>query len=226
VAFLFVCFFANAQQDTTKVKNDSSASFLPTYVKVGVDIFPLAHELFGSDASYLEVVGEMDFKFILLNVELGTVDYSVLNEDYFSYSAKGNYSRFGVDLNVIPNDINNNEISFGARIGMSKFEQGYAFNTTNFMDTAEVKGNGWPLAELNYRKRGVGATWLELTNSVSVKIFKGLYLGYTIRLKMKPTVTNVGTATPYYIPGFGKNHNTSQWGFNYYVYYVLPFRKK
>ena len=31
---------------------------------------------------------------------------------------------------------------------------------------------------------------------------------------------------PYYIPGFGKNVKTAGFGFNYYVSYRLPFRKK
>jgi hypothetical protein len=61
---------------------------------------------------------------------------------------------------------------------------------------------------------------------LKVRVFKQLYLGFTARFKLALSISGDGNLRPYYVPGFGKNIGSSAWGFSYYVFYRLPFRKK
>ena len=65
-----------------------------------------------------------------------------------------------------------------------------------------------------------------MVSGLKIRVVKQLYLGFTIRYKLFMSVKNVEEFKPYYVPGFGKNISTSAFGFNYYVTYRLPFRKK
>ena len=57
-------------------------------------------------------------------------------------------------------------------------------------------------------------------------VVKQLCMGFTVRYKLLMKTGGSSKLRPYYVPGFGKNIGTSAFGFNYYISYRLPFRKK
>ena len=65
-----------------------------------------------------------------------------------------------------------------------------------------------------------------MVTGLKIRVVKQLYLGFTLRYKLFMSTSGAEDLRPYYIPGFGKNIGTSAFGFNYYVSYRLPFRKK
>jgi hypothetical protein len=50
-------------------------------------------------------------------------------------------------------------------------------------------------------------------------------MGYTARMKFAPGVKGGGALVPYDIPGYGLAAKAPYWGFNYQLFWRIPFRK-
>ena len=68
----------------------------------------------------------------------------------------------------------------------------------------------------------------QLFNLVApVKVWKQLFLGWAGRIKFARKVKSVNSSfDTYYIPGYGKAEYDSRWGFNFQIFYRIPFREK
>jgi hypothetical protein len=111
---------------------------------------------------------------------------------------------------------------FGMRYALSSFNDQLDFDTQAIIQS-EI---GWPSTRETVSNSKVKANWFEMVAGLKVRVVKQLYMGFTARFKFLLKVKKVEELRPYYIPGFGKNINTSAFGFNYYISYRLPFRKK
>jgi hypothetical protein len=111
---------------------------------------------------------------------------------------------------------------FGIRYARSIFSDELKYQTTAVLQSE----TGWPSTEEVASNTNVKANWLEMTTGLKIRIFKGLYAGFTARYKFLKKLRDVENLKPYYIPGFGKNVNDDAWGLNYYIYYRIPFREK
>lgn len=195
--------------------------YAPTAVRVGADPGTFAYMLFSETRGFWEFEADMDVDrfFVVANYGLSTYK---LDEETFKYTNDGSYMRLGADMNFLNKDPNLNVAFFGLRYSFSSFTDELEYNTSAIIQ----KYSGWPETIQNTSNSRVKANWFEMVTGLKIRVVKQLYLGFTLRYKLFMNTNGAEDLRPYYIPGFGKNIGTSSFGFNYYVSYRLPFRKK
>jgi hypothetical protein len=72
----------------------------------------------------------------------------------------------------------------------------------------------------------MSAKWGELTVGLRVKIWKEFWMGYTARMKFFPTIGNAGEIQTYDVPGYGLAAKRTYYGFNYQVFWRIPFKRR
>lgn len=189
--------------------------FRPSMLRLYYDVIPAGAGIFGADRWGQEVQASMDFDQFFFDVEFGTQKSE--RGDTYSYENKGNYFRFGPEVNFLKKDTKGNSFTFGLRYGHANFSDklSFALDSTFFGDF-DVKD-----ANPNLK-----ANWLELTMGLNAKVWKGLYLGYTVRYKVLRQVNGMGDMAPYDVPGFGLYEDNTGVQFNFYVGWAFIFREK
>lgn len=189
---------------------------LPSAIRIGTDAGRLGISVLDPDRRQFELNADMDvYKYFI------TLDYgnwkTHLNGNSFDYSMTGNYFRTGIDYNFIFQDPDNHVIFFGLRYGWAAFDDTFNYNIT---DPYYGTGGG------QMSKQGNKANWLEMTAGIKIRIWKGLYMGWSGRMKFGLNLDAPGYFTSYEIPGYGKTGLNSNWGLSYNIYYRLAFRDK
>lgn len=195
--------------------------YAPTAIKLGVDPGTLGYMIFSDKRSLLEFEGDIDIDRYFIVANYGLSSYK-LNEESYTYENEGSYLKLGVDINFMNEDPNLNVAFFGLRYASSSFSDKLDYDTKQIIHSE----TGWPSTRETNSNGNAKANWFEMTSGLKIRIVKQLYMGFTLRYKLMLKVKNTEGLRPYYIPGFGKNINTSAFGFNYYISYRLPFRKK
>ena len=106
----------------------------------------------------------------------------------------------------------NNVFLAGARLGFSSFK----YDMTNIVVTDDYWNE---TTTLNFSNEPATKLWFEVVAGMRVEIFKNIYMGWSIRNRHILGQSVTGEMSPWYIPGFGKNINGSNWGVNYSVGY-------
>jgi hypothetical protein len=139
---------------------------------------------------------------------------------FIDYSSSGSYSRLGIDYNLLQAiDEKEKDIFFvGLRYGFAFAGQQINHYLINSYWGPEIGG---------YGHQAYSAHWCEFLIGIKGEIFHNLYMGWTIRTKMKISNKDLGIPSVYFIPGFGKADKGSNFDFTYSVYYNIPwdFRK-
>jgi hypothetical protein len=204
----------NQAQDNSP---DSTRVFQkPTGIRLGTDLIALGKTIANSSLSGWEVNAD---------VEMGrfypTLDYGRWSRELpitnGNYTNAGRYFRIGVDINFLMKDPDKNMFFLGARYGRSRFKEEvvYEYSVDGFGDFIKEASNN-----------SARAGWMELTAGLRVKIWKQFWMGYTARFKFLPSVKNDSELETYEIPGYGLTFKNSYWGFNYQVFWTIPFKSK
>jgi hypothetical protein len=119
-------------------------------------------------------------------------------------------------------DPNLNIMFFGLRYARSSFNDKLQYDTHAVIQSETT----WPNTRETSSNGNAKASWYEMVTGLKIRIVKQLYMGFTMRFKLLMKTKQTEILKPYYIPGFGKNVSSSSFGFNYYISYRLPFRKK
>jgi hypothetical protein len=171
--------------------------------------------MFDSPLSGWEVNADVDFGRYYLALDYGVWSRKdSLDNGY--YENDGRYIRAGVDINFLLKDPDKNMVFIGFRYGRSAFDEKLIYVT-------EVDDFGIIQTELSNPNATAG--WGELTGGLRVKIWKSIWMGYTARFKFLPGVKGNSELETYDIPGYGKTSKSTYWGFNYQIFYRIPFRK-
>ena len=202
-----------AQQDTVAVDTVRNR-FVPTGIRVGVDVVSLVRSQIRDDFSGWEVQGDVDFDRYFLAFEYGTWSRNFASEAA-AYANDGNFWRAGIDVNFLRNDPDRNVFSLGGRYGRSVF--------TEAMDVTREDPIWGDLSDRFYQ-RDVTSSWLELTAGLRVKIWKMVWMGYTGRFKFGLSTRGNSEMLPHDVPGYGVNNKETAWGFSYYILVRLPVR--
>jgi len=204
---------AQSKEKTVKLKKD----YRPSGIRVGTDLIDLGKTFGGKTFKGWELNSDIDFASYYLTTDIGSWAKD-LTIDNGQYSNGGNYYRIGVDINLLNNDPDRNMFFIGFRYGHSQFHESlkYLTNSTNF----------FPSPTYNVNNSNVSGGWVEITTGLRVKIWKGLWTGYTARLKFAPsTKGNDPSLAPYDMPGYGLVSNKPWWGFNYQVFWRFAWRE-
>ncbi len=195
--------------------------YAPTAIKLGIDPGTLGYMVFSEKRGFLEFEGDIDFDRFFVVANYGLSNYKLV-EDTYVYENDGSYLRLGADINFMNKDPHLNVAFFGVRYVSSSFTDKLDYDTQTIIQT----NTGWPNTRESNTNIDGKANWYELNTGMKIRVVKQLYMGFTLRYKFLMKIKGTENLRPYYIPGFGKNINTTAFGFNYYVSYRLPFRKK
>jgi hypothetical protein len=180
-----------------------------------VDVGKIAYYFLTNRANRtVEFTADATYKNILL---VGEAGYSMfnLNKSNYTYNSNGLFARVGIEHNLLKGG-GDNYIFVGARYGISQF--GYQVSDIMLTDAL------WGDISINSDKRNIMAHWGEAVGGVKVNIFGNVFLGFTARFKLRIAQSAYAEVDPLLIPGFGRPARRNAMGFNYYVYYLIPFK--
>ncbi len=211
---LFITLSAAAQQaDTVKTKR----SFIPTNLRVGTDLFSIARSSYDKTFTGWELNADLDLDRYFLVVDYGYWARD-LSGDTEQYTSSGTYFRVGADANFLKNDPDQNVFLFGIRYARSVFTETLVI---------EREDPVWGVITANAANNNITGNWIEFVSGLRVKIYKMIWMGYTVRLKFGLNTNETGNLLPHDVPGYGPITNKgSYWGFNYQVFVRIPVRKQ
>lgn len=198
--------------DSTKIKFD----LIPKSLRVGMDMVGLVKTVSKGDYTELEVTSDIAIDRYFLNLDYGISERSRVGNDV-NYFVNGTFFRAGLDINLLKKDPDGNTFFFGVKYARGKSDHSLDFNYTDpiFGDFSESRA-----------VNSITARWYELNTGIKVKLFWEIWLGFTGRLKFALKHDNSLALDPYEIPGYGLSGQKVMWGFDYYVFYRIPYSKK
>ena len=215
--FSLLLVFAYQLQAQVVSKKDSVAKdFLPTGIRIGVDVINPVKDYLTKDFKGWEVQGDIDFRNYYLTAEIGSWARDVALKNG-NYTNDGNYWKAGVDVNFMKKDPDKNMFFLGFRVAHSKYDEGANY----FIDSTAFGRVDKSLTNI-----GMKSNWMELTAGLKIRIFKGFWMGYTARIKLFPSFSEDQPLQTYDVPGYGLTFKKPWWGLNYYLLFRIPVRQK
>ena len=198
-----------------KVKKEPR-EYIPTGIRVGIDLNSFARNLWDENKKLTEYQLDIDARHFLLAFEYGTSEVEE-NEPEFSYQNKGSYFRIGPEINFLYDPDKLHVVFAGLRYASSTFDDILTY------ETEDAYGN----SEITASNDNGKAQWVELVAGTKVNLWKGLFMGFTLRYKFIKTVDAEGLV-PYWLPGYGENRldDNDTFGFSYYVYWRFGLPRK
>ncbi|HEY0739980.1 MAG TPA: DUF6048 family protein [Chryseosolibacter sp.] len=196
------------QLDTVKNR------FLPTGIRIGTDVIAIVKSNIQDDFTGWEVNADVDFNRYYLNFDYGTWGRNFAT-DSAAYKNDGTYWRVGVDVNFLLKDIDRNLFFIGLRYGRASYNEQMLIVSDDDI---------WGVYSNSYINPAATARWLELTSGIKVKIYKFIWLGYTVRFKFGLKGKGQDQMISHDIPGYGRTDKETAWGFNYQLMFRIPFR--
>jgi hypothetical protein len=182
----------------------------------------------------LEVPFNDNLYFLVADLGYGYVNR--VNRDLpqtsFQYQNGGTFFRIGGDINLLQKAFDDESISIGFRYARANFSHellyfgsslpwGYVYNALVSSDSARINNSyqgAIPTEQL-------AARWFELTTGLRVSVWRGLVLGYTLRVKTGLNIRGEDRLLANELPGFGAVRANVKISFNYHVYYQFSFKK-
>ncbi len=200
-----------AKPDSLRIK------FYPRSIRFGTDLISLIKSQTVSTYTGWELNADIDFGKYFLAVDYGSWGRTYELRNGGDYQNSGTYWRAGMDANLLRKDPDKNLVFLGFRYGQSSFSE-----SSNVLTSDPFFGD----IQKHVSNPTVTASWGELTGGLRVKIWKEFWMGYTARMKFAPGVKGDGELKTYDIPGYGRNGIGFYWGFNYQVFWRIPFTKQ
>ncbi len=172
---------------------------------VGVDGVGFGMMLTGARFANMEVLGRINLLekyFPVVELGIGQCDREG-NEQSTKFHTRAPYFRVGADY-CFTKKRNGNRLLVGLRYAFSSFN--YDLSNPDFED--EVYHVPAPL---DFRDMKGKMHWLEVCVGVETRIWKFVRLGWTLRFKPRIYKSFSEHGDPWFVPGFGKNDNTT-WG--------------
>lgn len=185
-------------------------------IRAGTDVLALI--LSRSDRfSGWEANADADFGRFYLAADYGFWSKNDMLASGGDYHNDGTYWRAGLDVNLLKKDPDRNMFFFGFRYARSSFSE--IVNTTS-------SDPYFGTMQLQLTNPAASAVWGELVTGLRVKIWKEFWMGFTSRLKFALSVKGDDAVGAYDVPGYGIVGQGINWGFNYQLYWRIPFEKK
>lgn len=226
ICLLLLPLTALCQQEKPKMNRDFSLAALRIGLSVTDPIQPLLYE--GMEAAY-SLQADLSIDRFMLVGDIGTARYTRTKQPEdtlalpYQYDTEGNYFKIGVDINFLKDMEANTRFAkddvvfWGLRFAHSTFSANATF------DIADPIWGDFDVVENNDK---LNAWWIEMVAGIKVEIFKNVFLGYTMQYRVLKTISqkNGETLTPYDVPGFGSTNSKNNFGFDYYLFYRIPFK--
>jgi hypothetical protein len=190
-------------------------------LRLGADVSRYSLLYFDPSRKAYEFSADFEIKKDLyLTAEYGNQTVN-LEKKIYSYSSEGNYFRIGLDHNFLKSDKPDEyEMAFiGIRYGISKMNH----SAKNIISPENYWGK---ITDSNIPKSNYTAHWMEIVTGIRAELFRNFFIGWSLRTRFRLAHTKDQYMDPYNIPGFGKGSKKANVGFNFSVYYRIPFYKK
>ncbi|WP_299581450.1 DUF6048 family protein [uncultured Sunxiuqinia sp.] len=209
---------SQGQERELKLKPKRTDNFIHMDgLRVGLDISrPMQHlwnkgDRYGTELSFdMELIPNL-YPVIETGWEKLKIDH-----DYLDYSSAGSYTRFGFDYNLlVAEHAKDMDIVYvGLRYGFSfANQQVKEYRITNYW--GDLTGR---MGKQNYT-----AQWAEFVLGIKGEVFKNLFMGWSIRGKLKMSQKDFEMPHVYFNPGYGPAEKKFNFDFSYSVFYNLPF---
>ena len=165
-----------------------------------------------------------EFGFLSINENINVKVKDVKGNDVikcqYDYLANGQFINLGFDYNIFKKNKpgEHNMVFLGCRYGISTLKH----SASNIFIVDSYWGD---ITNDKFPETSVNAQWFEIDGGLRVYLFKNIALGWSGRYRILTHSTNMKIVKPLIIPGYGKGSETSTWGFNYSIYYTIPFFK-
>jgi hypothetical protein len=154
----------------------------------------------------------------LLMAEAG-FESVLVNNSVYNYASNGTFLKAGLEYDVFKNKEpwSNDNMLFGLHYGYALQEHGAS--------AFYIQNGYWG----NYTGKTdpylTGTHWIELSGGPRVELFKNVYLGWTLQLKLALFRNNSEKLAPYLVPGFGNGDNSVNGGFSFSLEYMIPWKQ-
>tara|TARA_A100001234_G_scaffold41561_1_gene33832 strand:- start:313 stop:993 length:681 start_codon:yes stop_codon:yes gene_type:complete len=219
---LFTVFFVNISHGNVDLKNDTIEKF---GIRAGVDLNKIIRSASNSNYTGLSINGDIRIKKSLyIFSEIGNEEKKI-NSDYLNSTVKGTYLKVGTNFKL-NNDIKTENLFYsGLILGFSNFNQSID-NYTIYNTNSTYWGESYIDESLSLSN--LNAVWFEIVFGLKTEIFNNLFLGFELQLKNVLKQKNSQGITNFYIPGFNRTYDSSDFGagFSYTISYLIPIIKK
>ena len=191
----------------------------------GVDLNKIIRSASNSNYTGLSINGDIRIKKSLyIFSEIGNEEKKI-NSDYLNSTVKGTYLKVGTNFKL-NNDIKTENLFYsGLILGFSNFNQSID-NYTIYNTNSTYWGESYIDESLSLSN--LNAVWFEIVFGLKTEIFNNLFLGFELQLKNVLKQKNSQGITNFYIPGFNRTYDSSDFGagFSYTISYLIPIIKK
>ena len=219
---LFTVFFINISHGNVDLKNDTIEKF---GIRAGIDLNKIIRSASNGNYTGLSINGDIRIKKSLyIFSEIGNEEKKI-NSDYLNSTVKGTYLKVGANFKL-NNDIKTENLFYsGLILGLSNFNQSID-NYTIYNTNSTYWGESYIDESLSLSN--LNAVWFEIVFGLKTEIFNNLFLGFELQLKNALKQKNSQGITNFYIPGFNRTYDSSDFGagFSYTISYLIPIIKK
>lgn len=189
----------------------------PTGLRIGFDILSPILGAFDDSRTSWNFIADIDLKNFFLVLEGGFASDNEVGPRS-NYSSEGSFVRIGPDANFLARDDELHVFFFGLRYAYANYNEiliGYEDNLT------------WGRIDVDMEQRGLSSSWIEMNTGLKIRIWQGLFTGYTLRFKFSRfSNTEDQQFETYFVPGYGLASRANNWEFNYYIFYRFQWSKK
>lgn len=226
LAFVFSSIMVNAQPPKPKTQLDSLPALRGFSFHADVLSSIMQKVQYGGDVVNFQAFGDVNlYDKFYPTIELGYSSIYKTISTGATYSSSAPYMRLGFNYNLMKKVddngkpvISKNYAFFGVRYGFTlmNYQMNHILMTNDYWNESYSR---------NYSGNAIYAGWLELVSGVRVNVYKGITLGWNVRLKLAlhSGIDNMNLL--WYVPGYG-NSSGSTFAFNYTVGYTFRFPKR
>ena len=194
----------------------ASDTILSNGLRIGFDLGRVANYYLSNQRNFsLESSADVGYQRWLGVAELGYGNVTNGRDQVYDYNSNGVYARIGIDRNLLKGG--DDVVFWGLRYGVGRVSYRYSFYA--------VADSIWGNTSGNIPQSSALQHWGELVGGLKAMVMKNIYLGFTVRFRVKLNGNYESETGPILIPGFGKAASNTAFGANYYISYRIPFSK-
>lgn len=144
----------------------------------------------------------------------GNIDYSFLK-----YTTQSTFARIGIEKSFL-DKVGDEDFDIGF-LGFRYGIAGGSYSDAEFSVLSPFGGK----SEGEEPGRNFVVHWGEIVGGIKVEVWRGIFLGWTVRGKFLFNPKQFRSISPNYIAGYGKGDRTSIFDFNFYLSYALRWTK-
>ena len=189
--------------------------------RFGADVSKFIMPLFYPETKGYEFLADLQISDnIFIAGEYGISSTRLDTDSYsFNYDLNGQYLKIGINKNMLKHDVVTKDdlVFVGIRYSFSSLSH----KASNISITDEHWGE-----EIVFEtgEHNLTCHFIDIVAGVKTELFKNIYLGWTIRGMIRLKLESDDIMKPYVIPGFGNGDRKASLGFNYSIYYRIPYK--